>query len=92
MPSKTVRIDDTEFTLSSGSPFDFSGVHSGRDLSGIEFNVTAYSDVEAHKIEELIKKDTVTVDDPFADEAIRGYLNEKVLRLPRRTPGKVVPL
>lgn len=74
MPGKTIRINDTEFTLPSGSPFEFPGIHSGGELSGIELNVTAYSDVEAHEIEEILKEKTVSVDDPFADRQYEAVL------------------
>ena len=74
MTNKAIRIDETVFALSSGSPFEFTGVHSGRDLSGIDLNITAYTDIETRQIEELLKKDTVTVDDPFADRQYEAAL------------------
>ena len=77
MPERIIKIDETDFTLPSGSPFEFTGVHSGRELSGIELNVTAYSEVDAHQIEELLKKDTVEVQDPFADRQYEATLTRK---------------
>ena len=77
MPERTIRIDETAFTLSSGSPFKFTGVHSGSNLSGIDLNISAYSDVEAHQIEELLKKDTVEIEDPFADRQYEAILTRK---------------
>ena len=77
MQEKTIGIGGTKFTLSSGSPFEFEGVHSGRNLSGIDMNTTAYSDVETHQVEELIKKDTVEVEDPFTDRKYEAILTSK---------------
>ena len=77
MQEKTIGIGGTKFTLSSGSPFEFEGVHSGRDLSGIDMNITAYTDVGTHQVEELIKKDTVEVEDPFTDRKYEAILTSK---------------
>ena len=77
MQERTIGIGGTEFALSSGSPFEFEGVHSGRDLSGIDLNIAAYTDVEAHQVEELLKKDTVEVEDPFTDRKYEAILTRK---------------
>ena len=77
MSERAIRIDETKFTLPSGSPFEFTGVHAGRELSGIDLNITAYSDVEAQEIEGLLKKDTVEVEDPFADRQYKATLNRR---------------
>jgi hypothetical protein len=45
VPPRTIRIDETAFTLSSGSPFKFTGVHSGSNLSGIDLNISAITTV-----------------------------------------------
>ena len=76
MPGQTVRIDETEFPLSSGNPFEFAGVHSGTDLSGVQMDITVYSDVDARHIEDLIKKDKVTVDWPKGGRNI-GFDHEQ---------------
>ena len=77
MPKTKIGIDETEFTLSSGSPFEFMGVHSGKSSSGIELNVTAYSDVEAQQIEKLLGKEVVLVQDPFSDREYEATLNRR---------------
>ena len=77
MQEKAIGLGGTEFTLSSGSPFKFEGVHSGRELSGIDLNIIAYSEVEAHQVEELLKKDTVEVEDPFTDRKYEAILTRK---------------
>ena len=77
MQEKTIGIGGTKFTLSSGSAFEFEGVHSGRGLSGIDLNVTAYTEAEAHQVEELLKKDTVEVEDPFSDRKYEAILTRK---------------
>ena len=77
MQEKAIGLGGTEFTLSSGSPFKFEGVHSGGELSGIDLNIIAYSEVEAHQVEELLKKDTVEVEDPFTDRKYEAILTRK---------------
>ena len=74
MTDNTVKIDEIEFAISSGKPFEFKGIHSGRNLSGIDLNITVYTDIETRQIEGLLKKDTVTVDDPFADRQYEAAL------------------
>ena len=74
MTDKTVRIDETEFTVSSDSPFELKGVHSGGNLSGIDLNITVHTDIEIRQIKELLKKGTVTVADPFADRQYEATL------------------
>ena len=77
MPGKIIRIDELAFPLSSGSPFEFPGIHSGRDLSGFNLDLTVYSDTEARQMEKLIKKkDTVKVEDPFADRHYEAALGQ----------------
>lgn len=88
MPKKTIRIDKTEFPLSSGSPLRCEGVHPGRELSGIDMDVTAYSDVEAHEIEELLKRDTVEVDDPFTDRRYEAIPTRRSSGYQEGRPGR----
>ena len=77
MQGKTIGIGGTEFTLSSGSPFAFEGVHSGRELSGIDLNITAYTEAEGQQVEDLLKRDTVEVDDPFTNRKYEAILSRK---------------
>ena len=77
MAERTIRIDQTGLTIHSGRPFEFAGVHSGKDLSGIDLNITAYSEVEASEIDELLKNNTVEVEDPFTDRQYKAILTSK---------------
>ena len=88
MPKTKIGIDETEFTLSSGSPFEFMGVHSGKSSSGIELNVTAYSDVEAQQIEKLLGKEVVLVQDPFSDREYEATLNRRSSGYQEGSPEK----
>ena len=88
MPGQTIRIDETEFPLSSGNPFEFASVHSGTDLSGVQMDITVYSDVDARHIEDLIKKDKVTVEDPFANRQYEATLTRKSFGYQEGNPEK----
>ena len=77
MTEKIVKIDEIEFPLSSCKPFEFAGVHSRRSLPGIDIDITVYSDVDVHQVEELLKKDTVGVQDPFAERKYKATLSKK---------------
>ena len=77
MTDKIAKIDEIEFPLSSCSPFEFAGVHSGRELPGIDIDITVYSDVDFHQVEELLQKDTVGVQDPFTARQYKATLTKK---------------
>ena len=64
-PNSSIKIGDIQVRASAGRPFVFDGIHSGTELSGIEMEVTVHSDTDIRSIEELLKKDTVSVEDPF---------------------------
>ena len=77
MPHKPIRIDDIEIAASEGRPFEFTGVHSGTELAAIDVRITVYSDAAVQTIEDLRKKDTVTVDDPFVERRYEATLTRK---------------
>ena len=77
MPQDTIRIDGTDFPLSAGRAFVFAGVHSEKDLSGVDMDITAYSDMEIHQIDEMLKKDTVLVEDPFTSRQYEATWGRK---------------
>lgn len=75
MTDEKIKIDKYELNSSLGKPFEFSGVHARRNLAGIEVVVIARYEDEIQLIEELIKKKTIMVYDPFVKrdyEAIFG--------------------
>ena len=74
MPNNSIRIDEIEVPGSAGRPFVFDGVHSGTELSGIDMEIKIYTDADIQSIEELLKKDTVTVGDPFVDRQYEATL------------------
>ena len=65
-PNNSIKIDDIQVRASAGRPFAFDGVHSGKTLAGIDMDVTVRTNADIQTIEELLKKDSVTVEDPFA--------------------------
>ena len=77
MPKTSIRIDGIEVPDSAGRPFVFGGVHSGTELSGIDIEITIYTDADIRIIEELLKKDTVIVEDPFVDRQYEATLARK---------------
>ena len=77
MSSNTIRIDEIEVPDSAGRPFVFNGVHSGTELSGIDVEITVYSDADIQSIEQLFKKDTVMVEDPFIGREYEAILARK---------------
>lgn len=87
-PSKTLKIDQMEFPPNAGTPFEFEGIHSGGQLSGIEVTVTAYSDDDAQALDELFKKKTVTVDDAFANRQYEATLHRKSSMYQEGRPGR----
>ncbi len=88
MADKMIRIDEFSFPLSSGSPFVFGGVHSGKDLAGLNVDTTVYSDAESHQVDELLKKRTVTVEDPFAGRQYEATFGRKSYSYADSRPGK----
>ena len=77
MSSNTIRIDEIEVPDSAGRPFVFNGVHSGTELSGIDVEITVYSDADMQSIEQLFETDTVTVEDPFTGREYEATLARK---------------
>ncbi len=77
MQGRGIRIDEIEFSIDSGSPFEFEGIHSGRVLSGINLDITVYSDEDVRRIEALKKSETVEVDDPFSDKLYEANLSQE---------------
>ena len=76
-PNNSIKIDDIQVGASAGRPFAFDGVHSGKTLSGIDMEITVDTDADIQTIEELLKKDTVTVEDPFADRQYEATVARK---------------
>lgn len=74
MIDKNVIIDDIRLNPSCGKPFEFTGVHSERGLSGIDLDITVSTEIEIRQIEKLFKKSTVMVDDPFVDRQYEAVL------------------
>ena len=87
-PDNAIKIDQMELSPTAGNPFVFEGVHSGGQLSGIEVGVTVHSNDDAQAIEELFKKDSVTVDDPFTNRQYEAALHRKSSMNQEGRPGK----
>lgn len=87
-PRKPLKIDHMELSLNAGAPFEFEGVHSGGQLSGIEVTVTVYSDDGAQAIDELFKKKTAVVDDVFVNRQYEATLHRKSSMYQEGRPGK----
>ncbi len=83
-----LKIDQMDISPTAGNPFVFEGVHSGGQLSGIEVAVTVYSNGDAHAIDELFERDSVTVDDPFTNRQYEAALHGKSSMYQERRPGK----
>lgn len=74
MIDKNVTIDDIKLNPSCGKPFGFTGVHSEGELSGIELDITVSTEIEIRQLDELFKKSTVMVADPFVDRQYEAVL------------------
>ena len=83
-----LKIDQMELSPTVGNPFVFEGVHSGGQLSGIEVAVTVYSNDDAHAIDELFERASVTVDDPFTNSQYEAALHGKSSMYQEGRPGK----
>ena len=77
MAQNAMKIDETEYPLALASPFTFHGVHSDRDLSGFELDVTAFADDEIQRVEDLVRKRLVSVEDPFTDRRYEATVRQK---------------
>ena len=88
MPDDVIEIDDLKFGLSEGSPFEYDGVHAIGVLSGIQLRFTVYSEADVQVIDDLLKKDTVRVNDPFVSRVYQGKLRRKSSSYQRGVPGK----
>jgi len=67
MDKKHICIDGMAFPITSGTSFSFNGVFSGKELAGIELSFTVYGSQQENIIENILKKEKVTVNDPFTD-------------------------
>ena len=88
MPDNVIEIDDLKFGLSEGSSFEYDGVHAIEVLSGIELGITVYSEADIQAIDDLLKKDTVKVNDPFVNREYQGKLGRKSSSYQSGVPGK----
>ncbi len=77
-----------ELSPNAGTPFEFEGVHSGGQLSGIEVTVTVYSDDDAQTLDELFQKKTAIVDDAFANRQYEATLHRKSSMYQEGRPGR----
>ena len=77
MKESSLIIDGLCFSMESGTPFQYAGIHSGVDLSGIDIEVTAYSDEDISSIKELLQRDKVNVIDPFAGRTYDATIRRK---------------
>ena len=77
MKESSLIIDGLCFSMESGTPFQYAGVHAGVDLSGIDIEVTAYSDEDISSIKELLQRDKVNVIDPFANRTYEATIRRK---------------
>lgn len=68
MEASYIIIDGIRFAASSGVPFSFDGVFSKQKLSGIELSFTVYGAQDQEEIDGLLRKDKVTVEDPFTGQ------------------------
>ncbi len=64
--SKDIIVDGIKFSISSGVPFSFDGVFSQQKRSGFELSFTTYGSQQGEEVDNLLKKEKVTVEDPFA--------------------------
>ena len=76
MLDKKIKVDNIEFVLADGQSFEFTGVHARRELSGIDLDVTVSTQIEIQQIEELLKKKTVVVIDPFVGRQYESVLTQ----------------
>ena len=86
-PGNALKIGQMELSPTAGNPFVFEGVHSGGQLSGIEVAVTVYSSDDAHAVDELFERDSVTVDDPFTNRQYEAALHGKSSMYQEGRPG-----
>lgn len=77
MPDNTIAIDEIRVPSSAGRPLAFVGVHSGTELSGIDMEITVYTNAEFNNIEQLFQKETVMVEDPFVGRQYEATLVRK---------------
>ena len=86
MSDETIKIGDLQFTLHSGKPFEYDGVHARRELAGIDLDIHVYSDTEVRRMENLFKQDIVEIEDPFAGRQYEGTLHSKSYRYQEGSP------
>ena len=72
-----IKIEEVQFRDSAGTPFVYEGVHSGSELAGLSMDVTAYTEDDVSLVEELIEKQTVAVEDPYAARLYQATLTRR---------------
>ena len=77
MNDDAVVIDGFRFPIQPCTPFEYAGVHSGKDLSGIDLDLTVYLDNDISQLKELLQSDTVEVRDPFAGRTYDATIRRK---------------
>jgi hypothetical protein len=86
-PTTQIIIDDLEFVISDGSPFEFPAVFTDRQLSGIELDFRT-NDAMAEAIEEVFKRDKVKISDPFTNRQYEGKVTLKSSSYQNNRPGR----
>ena len=76
MERDCINVDGIKFSVDSGTPFSFDGVFSPQKLSGIELSFKVYGSQEK-EIENLLKKEKVTVEDPFVGQTYEASTSLK---------------
>ncbi len=89
MQDRYISINGIEFPISWGTPFEYDGVHSGGALSGIILEGTIYYDDEISQIKELIKEDTVKVEDPFTGRTFEATIRRESESYQVGRPGRL---
>ena len=75
MEQKFIGINDFEMNAAAGSAFSINGVFSGKKLAGIKLDFRVYGSDQEDKIEELLKKESVTVKDPFIQRTYESSIS-----------------
>lgn len=68
MEESYINVEGIKFPVNSGVPFSFDGVFSSQNLSGIKLSFTVFGSRKEEEVENLLKKEKVTVEDPFVGQ------------------------
>ena len=73
-----IEINGTDMRFSGFGEFTYLGLHSGKELCGIDLEYMSFSEEENEQIEAILKsRGTVTVSDPFAQRKYEATVDRK---------------